>query len=736
MDKIIEEIAKLIPFAPIFEFFGCDEETSKTLNFLTCAPLLYGGWALAKYLWSRHKTAKAAKDLSPYYDYLKVADALTLFIPTKFQNMSPTREDEPSFSHRNVSRSELIPHFLNEAFDEKKDNNKFYLVLADSGMGKTTFMINLYVRYNSFWHFGRKHKIRIFPFGDARIIDFIKEIKIEEAKNTILLLDAFDEYRELLPPDVSDGLTDDDRFRKKLDEIIEAVRDFREVVITSRTQYFPGQDKEDYELKIPRFDESGFHVLTKLYLSAFSPSEIKTYLDKKYGIIRFWNWKKKNIAQAIVEQSPRLMARPILLSYINLLVDTQNPFKNTFEIYDTLVNKWIEREAKKRKSETVPRQKFIEDMHNYSRLVAWEIKEQHMETGLLYLPKDRAIMVAKQNQIDIPDYVITGQSLLTRNAQGDWQFAHKSIYEFLIAKEVAEKGTIWMNPNLFAGMDMAELFFKEVRPEFTALAFIKGGSFLMGSPETEADRNKDDETQHTVSLSDFYMAKHTVTVEQFEKFITETNTETDADKGGGSKFWEGKEWKLKAGINWRHDVNGKEQKDKKHPVIHVSWNDATAYCTWLSQKLKAKIRLPTEAEWEYACRAGTQTPFNTGENLTTDQANYNGNYPYQKFPKGKFLKKTMPVGSYPPNAWGLYDMHGNVLEWCNDWYGADYYKKGALENPQGATSGDYRVLRGGSWYLYGQRSRSAFRNYCPPDYRYDIAGFRVVCLPQSVDSSF
>jgi formylglycine-generating enzyme required for sulfatase activity len=138
--------------------------------------------------------------------------------------------------------------------------------------------------------------------------------------------------------------------------------------------------------------------------------------------------------------------------------------------------------------------------------------------------------------------------------------------------------------------------------------------------------------------------------------------------------------------------------------------------------------LPTEAQWEYACRAGTTTPFNTGYNLTTDQANYNGNYPYNNNAKGQYREKTLPVGSFLPNGWGLYDMHGNVREWCLDWYG-EYLTK-SQTNPKGLASGSCRVLRGGSWNSFAQYCRSADRTgSAPSDNGYGILGFRVVIEP-------
>jgi len=530
-------------------------------------------------------------------------------------------------------------------------------------------------------------------------------------------------------PTEPDGLSDDERFRRRLDEIIETVRDFREVVITSRTQYFPGQENQPYELKLRRFDEKGFHKLAKFYLSPFDSKEITRYLNKKYGVLKFWNQKKKQSATTIINNSPNLMVRPMLLSYIDFLVESKQVFKNTYQVYETLVDKWIEREANKRKHQASDREKFKQDLHKYSQLVAVEIYRQRTQTDMLYLEKDAAVEVARQNNIDLRSYEITGQSLLTRDAEGNWKFAHKSILEFFIAKKALGNFSFLKEID-FSGMDMALQFYREV----AGYIFIAGGTFLMGSPDSEFDREKEIETYHQVKVSDFYMAKYAVTVEQFETFIMESNYKTDTDRGGGSAVWGENKWKGRAaGVNWRCDVKGEEQKDKQHPVIHVSWNDVTKYCNWLSKKSNTIFRLPTEAEWEYACRAGTTTPFNTGENLTTEQANYNGNYPYRNNPKGKYLEKTTPVGSYPPNAWGLYDMHGNVWEWCMDWYGEKYYdeckKKGIVKNPVGPETGSDRVLRGGSWYFFGQYCRSAYRNYDSPDDRYFNFGVRVVFVP-------
>ena len=260
---------------------------------------------------------------------------------------------------------------------------------------------------------------------------------------------------------------------------------------------------------------------------------------------------------------------------------------------------------------------------------------------------------------------------------------------------------------------------KNGRPRMEWVA-IPAGTFTMGSPSYETDRVSDEGPQHPVSLSGFKMSKYEVTVEQFGVFINATGYKTEAEKEGWSWTWSGSDWVKKYGLSWKTDENGtiRGNNGKSHPVINVSWNDATAFAEWMS------CRLPTEAEWEYACRAGTTSPFNTGSCLGSSQANYNGNYPYSTCGKGTYLQKTMPVGSYAPNAWGLHDMHGNAWEWCSDWYGD--YSSNAQTNPKGPSSGSYRVLRGGSWNHSGRYCRSAYRYYNDPSYRSYSIGFRLV----------
>jgi formylglycine-generating enzyme required for sulfatase activity len=169
-------------------------------------------------------------------------------------------------------------------------------------------------------------------------------------------------------------------------------------------------------------------------------------------------------------------------------------------------------------------------------------------------------------------------------------------------------------------------------------------------------------------------------------------------------------------------------KGEDHPVEQISWNDVQAFCRALSQRDGVTYRLPTEAEWEYACRAGTTTPFYTGATISTEQTNYDGNYTYGDRRKGEYRQKTTPVASFPANPWGLYDMHGNVWEWCQDWYREEYYKVSAAADPTGPASGSSGVLNGGSWADYPGYCRSADRSGARMTSSYAGGGFRVVVV--------
>ncbi len=249
---------------------------------------------------------------------------------------------------------------------------------------------------------------------------------------------------------------------------------------------------------------------------------------------------------------------------------------------------------------------------------------------------------------------------------------------------------------------------------------IPAGRFLMGSPEGELER-RDDERQREVQVAVFAIGKYAVTVGQFKRFVEAKGYPTDAETGGGCYYRTGSEWKQDADKNWRNP--GFPQTDN-HPVVGVSWNDAMVYVDWLSEQTGQQYRLPTEAEWEYACRAGTARPFYFGETISTDQANYVGNYVYGKGRKGVYRQKTVEVGQFPANAWGLHDMHGNVWEWIGSEYD-EKYGGTELRGVSDRNSGGPRVLRGGSWFNGPGRLRSAARYRFIPRFRNLTVGFRL-----------
>jgi formylglycine-generating enzyme required for sulfatase activity/uncharacterized caspase-like protein len=238
---------------------------------------------------------------------------------------------------------------------------------------------------------------------------------------------------------------------------------------------------------------------------------------------------------------------------------------------------------------------------------------------------------------------------------------------------------------------------------------IPAGSFMMGAPETEKDSGYSERPQHRVNVPAFFMGKYQVTQVQWRQVaaLPQVKTELNPDPSGF--------------------------KGDRRPVEKVSWLEAREFCARLSKHSGREYRLPSEAEWEYACRAGTTTPFHFGETITPKLVNYDGNNPYGDAPKGEYRKQTTDVGCFPANAFGLYDMHGNVWEWCaDDWHGnyegaptdASIWMYG-IKNYEAPET--LKLLRGGSWYGNAQYCRSACRSYDNARNQCNSYGFRVVC---------
>lgn len=272
------------------------------------------------------------------------------------------------------------------------------------------------------------------------------------------------------------------------------------------------------------------------------------------------------------------------------------------------------------------------------------------------------------------------------------------------------------------------------------LNLIPPGEFQMGSNDGLLTVQSDVQPVHSVVIGrPFYIGKHEVTVAQFQKFVDQSGYLTQAEKEGGSDSCRSIErnttyrWNRNLELNWQNP--GIEQ-DPSHPVIHVSWNDAREFCKWLSKQESKSYRLPTEAEWEYACRAGSQSEMSfklTNESLALcvniadpSLLKVNNRLKFgSMFPDNHL--RTAPVDSGIPNAFGLYNMHGNAAEWCQDWYDSLYYTNSGRDDPQGPETGQERSIRGGFYYSRMEFASSSARDSASPDTRRIGLGFRVVC---------
>ena len=259
---------------------------------------------------------------------------------------------------------------------------------------------------------------------------------------------------------------------------------------------------------------------------------------------------------------------------------------------------------------------------------------------------------------------------------------------------------------------------------------VPAGEFMMGAPKWEPESHLSQMPQHWVTIpAPFAVSKYEVTVDEYRHFVKDTRRRTEG--GCGNWISRSKKWQQLPHRRW-NSPGFAETQTGKHPVVCVSWEDAQAYAKWLSRKTNRMYRLLTEAEWEYAARAGTTGPFHFGETISTDLANYDGDFIYNNSPKGEYRKKTVEVGIFQENDFGLHDMHGNVWEWVEDCYNVGY--TGAPDDGSAWKSGECseRVLRGGSWLVKPKNLRSANRGRKAPDFRSYIYGFRVArSLPQA-----
>lgn len=402
---------------------------------------------------------KINSDLHPFFTPSDVRNATNFYISTKYQNVSPSEDEEPGRRYIASAKNEMMSLFLKNIFPFGKNDNKYYLILADSGMGKTTFLINLYIKYKNKFHpfFKLKpYSIKLIPIWHLSAMEYID--KISDPENTILLLDAFDE-----------NISAQTHCFKTLRNILLKVSKFRIIVMTCRTQFFPSQMEEPHETGYFTAGEKGEFYFQKLYISVFDDKDIKKYLKNRFPYL--WQRKKYLKAKSIANKCPNLIIRPMLLNHIEDILSDDKYYEYSFQIYDALINSWIRREAKKIgiKEKYQTEMRFIRLLKVFSEKLAINFYEKRKIRDGYYIPKEEGfsegILTLEDYEdlqnVEIDEIDSRSKSLLTRNAAGDYKFSHKSILEFFLAKAIYNK-LLPLDNFYFFGMDMVKKFLGEM----------------------------------------------------------------------------------------------------------------------------------------------------------------------------------------------------------------------------------------------------------------------------------
>ena len=615
------------------------------------------------------------------------------------QNVNPAdyQEDQPGTVAKQPMVESLFQFFSGPRSISEEQNKA--VVLADSGMGKTSLLIMLKLaQLNAF--FPKGYGCELLKIGP----DVVDEINaISERNNKILLLDSLDE----------DPLVGRMPIEERIQEIFAAASHFRRVVMTCRTQFFPKGKDDPY--KWQGFIEVGASRFMCLFISPFTDEQVREFLGRRFPG-GWFSWLRKNLkleeAEELMEFMKDLRFRPMLLSYIDLILGSDEKNWNEYSVYEAMRDSWLKREIGKRTAKLI-----FEELKAVTTQLALFMHTNEKAVVSLQEIADNAFAWGLKRRVadDMAAMEIGGRSLLTKDSEGHFRFAHRSIMEFIVAEDLFReprriKITDQIKDFVLARMDdrsvsdlrdlrrrFAFLSTVHIREDRIELELAKGvsiefvlipaGGSMMGSPREEEGRGENESPQHEVEIQEpFYLGRYPVTQAQYES-VTGSNP---------SRF-----------------------KGALRPVENVSWEDAQSFCEKLGAMVEQRVRLPNEAEWEYACRAGKTTRYYSGDS-EEDLARV-GWY------SGNSGDSTHSVGEKESNALGLYDMHGNVWEWCeDDWH--DNYERAPsdgsawIDQPRS----EYRVLRGGSWGGDPRNCRSACRDWSNPGDRNGVRGFRVL----------
>lgn len=396
----------------------------------------------------RKEYIKSALEHS-YGDYL-APERQHCYVPTQCQGTPPHNFDEPDEAVASAPKQELVKFFIDEVFTKDNTNRLLYCIFAGSGMGKTTFSVQLFVEYiHRYKESTLPYDIYLRDLGDAKVIEQIKSLSDEigdKAHRSILILDALDENLQ--------ASEDFEAFRTKLEEVIAP---FKFVVITCRSQFFPNEHEMPKYSSI-RINTTDKNLLSynKIYICPFSPSDITLYISKKY---KGWGSKNRQLrkqAIAIIEKCKHLMARPVLLSYIDDLIDENRNYTTESDIYETLIKRWLKREVGNI-PDTAVRMERYNELVAFSQKLAERMYQNWRETGDFRLDGQTMNDFCQKNHFDKIHYQFRRRSLINHDAAGAFKFSHKSFLEYFLAQHYFE------NPDFdfsFEGMDMAELFYK------------------------------------------------------------------------------------------------------------------------------------------------------------------------------------------------------------------------------------------------------------------------------------
>ncbi|MDG4595667.1 MAG: SUMF1/EgtB/PvdO family nonheme iron enzyme [Candidatus Contendobacter sp.] len=649
------------------------------------------------------------------------------YVEPKCQHHNPAdyHEDEAAISYVKTPAFTTINDFLNKEV-ALRDGRTQLFILADAGMGKTSLLVMLKLTHLlAFWPLG--YDCLLLKLGP----DTLEAVRKHANKaKTVLLLDALDE-----------DPTAWGHIEQRLIELLQETTHFRRVLISCRTQFFPETGADPFG-NPGRVTVGGF-ICPMLFLSLFDDHQVREYLCKRfpdpwhYGLTGQRHPSGLR-AEQLLNSMRSLRFRPLLLTYIDRLLEFNRLQWDEYVIYDALTEAWLLREVSKLAKQGIKLTK--EDLWTSCTAVA--VYLQSLGKRVLSQVELRDLVAGMPAIAHIEQLDFGGRSLMNRTSEREYRFSHYSTQEFLVVHAIVEgqleaamgiclvstqglklRATAQMldflrcrviegDPlELFNLLDLSDIkpnllvgslrFQERLRDSTTGpeMVVIPAGKFLMGSPEDESERQISEGPQHPVEFTQpFAMGRYAVTFDEYDRFCESTGQQKPSDSGWGRG---------------------------RRPVINVTWEDAVAYCAWLSHETGASYRLPSETEWEYAARGGTKTAFWWGDEIDPTRANYNGNHTYRNGTRGGYRQKTVPVDDFQPNPFGLYQVHGNVWEWVQDSWHADYRDAPADGSAWQKAVGGSRVLRGGSWINAPGWLRSAARDRLNPRDGYGNAGFRL-----------